>query len=154
MSTGEVPAVGQQDDALGREFSLALIMFHQRVAEQAGLNLTDYKVLGLIPAEGRTAGEIAQITGLSTGMVTTVVDRLERKGFVYRDKVPADRRKVIIRADFAKVGEKLGPIFHSFGQAMAQVISAYSPEERRVIEDYIRKCTEVFKQEAAKWKQQ
>lgn len=56
----------QRSINLGKEFSLALIMFHQTVAERVGLNLTDYKVLGIIPFEGLTAGEIASITGLST----------------------------------------------------------------------------------------
>lgn len=138
---------------LGQQFSLALIMFHQSVAEKVGLNLTDYKVLGLIPVEGLTAGEIALKTGLSTGMVTTVVDRLERKDFVHRERDPKDRRKVIIKTNFGKVGSELGPIFQSFGQAMSKVMSAYSPEETELIQDYIMKSTEVFKQEAEKLNQ-
>lgn len=138
---------------LGQEFSLALIMFHQTVAEKVGLNLTDYKVLGIIPPEGIAAGKIAVKTGLSTGMVTTVVDRLAQKGYVYRENDPRDRRKVIIKPNFQKVGMALGPIFQSFGQAMGKVMSGYNLEEIRVIQDYIEKSTEVFKQETQKLKQ-
>lgn len=138
---------------LGKEFSLALIMYHQTVAEKVGLNLTDYKVLGIIPFEGMTAGQIAEITGLSTGMVTTVVDRLESKNFVYRERDPKDRRKVIIKANFEKVASEIGPFFQSFGQEMAKVTASYSPEENKVINDYIRKSIDVFKQEIKKIKE-
>ncbi|PWA08437.1 MarR family transcriptional regulator [Pueribacillus theae] len=128
-------------------------MFHQSVAEKVGLNLTDYKVLGIIPLEGLTAGEIASITGLSTGMVTTVVDRLEKKDFVYRERATDDRRKVIIKANSKKVDLELGPVFQSFGIEMKKVVSSYSPEESNAINDYIRKSTEVFKQETKKMKE-
>ncbi len=138
---------------LGKEFSFALIMYHQTVAEKVGLNLTDYKVLGIIPFEGMTAGEIAKITGLSTGMVTTVVDRLEAKNFVYRERDQKDRRKVIIKANFEKVGKELGPFFQSFGLEMAKVTSSYRPEELHAINDYIRKSIEVFKREVQKIKE-
>ncbi|MBW8347898.1 MarR family transcriptional regulator [Bacillus sp. IITD106] len=138
---------------MGQEFSLALIMFHQSVAEKVGLNLTDYKVLGIIPFEGMTAGQISSITGLSTGMVTTVVDRLEKKDFVYRERNTDDRRKVIIKANFEKVGLVLGPFFQSFGYEMGKVVSHYSPEEAKVINDYIKKSIEVFRQETKKIRQ-
>lgn len=153
MSTEEFQTNGRNETAMGQEFSLALIMFHQSAAEKVGLNLTDYKVLGIIPPEGTPAGKIAAMTGLSTGMVTTVVDRLEQKGYVYRENDPKDRRKVIIKPNFQKVGASLGPIFQSFGQAMGKVMSGYTPDEIRVIQDYIAKSTEVFKQETQKLKQ-
>ncbi len=131
---------------------MALIMFHQTIAEKVGLNLTDYKVLGIIPFEGITAGQIASITGLSTGMVTTVVDRLENKDFVYRERDKKDRRKVIIKANFEKTGSELGPFFQSFGYEMTKIVSTYSTEESKVINDYIKKSTDVFKQETKKIK--
>ncbi|WP_347834876.1 MarR family transcriptional regulator [Gracilibacillus sp. JCM 18860] len=100
-----------------------------------------------------TAGEIASKTGLSTGMVTTVVDRLARKGFVFRERPTEDRRKVIIKANVKKVGSELGAVFQSFGQEMGgKVVANYSPEEIKVINDYIEKSMEVFKQEIEKMK--
>ncbi|PWU69839.1 MarR family winged helix-turn-helix transcriptional regulator [Gracilibacillus dipsosauri] len=152
MSTVNHHSEQQDSMHLGKEFSLALIMFHQTAAEKVGLNLTDYKVLGLIPSEGMTAGEIASKTGLSTGMVTTVVDRLARKGFVFRERPTEDRRKVIIKANVKKVGSELGAVFQSFGQEMGKVVANYSPEEIKVINDYIEKSMEVFKQEIEKMK--
>ena len=109
--------------------------------------------MGIIPFEGRTAGKIAAITGLSTGMVTTVFNRLEEKNFVYRERDINDRRKVIIKANFEKVASEIGPFFQSFGQEMEKVTSGYSPEEFKVINDYIRKSVEVFKLEMKKIKE-
>ena len=153
MSTTNNHSNEHESINLGKEFSWALILFHQSVAEKVGLNLTDYKVLGIIPFEGITAGQIASITGLSTGMVTTVVDRLEKKDFVYRERDTNDRKKVIIKANFEKSDLELGPFFQSFGHKMGKVISNYSIEEAKVINDYIRKSTDVFKQETKKIKQ-
>ncbi|MCM3705975.1 MULTISPECIES: MarR family winged helix-turn-helix transcriptional regulator [Cytobacillus] len=153
LSTANHDSREQEPTNLGQEFSLAIIMFHQMIAEKAGLNLTDYKVLGIIPFEGLTAGQIASISGLSTGMVTTVVDRLEKKDFVYRERDSNDRRKVNIKANFEKVASEIGPYFHSFGQEMGKVTSNYTPEEFKIINDYMSKSIEVFKREMEKIKE-
>ena len=134
---------------LGRQFSLALIMFHQSVADKLGLNLTDYKVLGVI-GDGVTAGKIAEMTGFASGMVTAVVDRLEKKNFVYRDKDAKDRRKVVIKLHADKVASEIAPLFQSFGQAMEMLFSQYSDEELALLETFMRDCIDVFQKETLK----
>jgi DNA-binding MarR family transcriptional regulator len=140
---------GSANQSLGQQFSLALIMFHQSLADKLGLNLTDYKVLGMI-GEGVTAGKIAEATGLSTGMVTTVVDRLEKKHYVYRDKDAHDRRKVIIKLHKEKVDSELAPLFQSFGQVMGKLFSKYNAEELALLEDFMRSSIDIFQQETIK----
>ncbi|RIW31631.1 MarR family transcriptional regulator [Bacillus salacetis] len=137
---------------MGQEFSFALIMFHQQVAETLGLNVTDYKVLGIITNEGITAGDIANKSGLSTGMVTTVVDRLEKKNFVYRDKHPNDRRKVIIKRNIEKTNSEMSPIFHSFGVEMGKLFSSYNGSELKTILDYLKRSIDIFTKEREKLK--
>src|SRR5688572_7357764 len=93
-----------------REHSALTVMFHARVAEQMGLSATDEKCLDLaMRAEGPlTAGRIAELSGLSTGAVTGVIDRLERAGYVRRVRDPHDRRKVLVEVtvgDLDKFGE-------------------------------------------------
>jgi len=134
---------------LGQQFSLALIMFHQSLADKVGLNLTDYKVLGMI-GDGVTAGKIAEITGLSSGMVTTVVDRLEKKNFVYRDKDAHDRRKVIIKLNSDKVATELAPLFQSFRRVMGALFSKYNAEQLALLEDFMRDCIDIFQKETLK----
>jgi DNA-binding transcriptional ArsR family regulator len=83
---------------LGREVSARMVMFHQAIAERLGLNATDHKALDLLGRAGPiTAGELAELTGLTTGAITGIIDRLEKAGFVRRENDPKDRRRVIIR---------------------------------------------------------
>ncbi|WP_163510985.1 MarR family winged helix-turn-helix transcriptional regulator [Fodinicola acaciae] len=81
-----------------QEFQRALDGFDQRVAECLGLNRTDMLCLELaMEASGRTPGEIAAAAGLTTGGVTTAIDRLERAGYVTRVRDSADRRRVLVQ---------------------------------------------------------
>jgi len=69
----------------------------QAVAEAIGLNRTDMRCLDVIQREGPVpAGRLADETGLTTGAITTVLDRLERAGFARRTRDPADRRRVLV----------------------------------------------------------
>lgn len=140
------------ENKIGQEFSLSLIMFHQQVAEKLGLNVTDYKVLGIVTNEGITAGEISSKSGLSTGMVTTVVDRLEKKNFVYRDKHPNDRRKVIIKRNKEKTDSEMAPIFQSFGAEMGKLFSSYNESELKTILDFLKSSIDIFTNETDKLK--
>src|SRR5262249_45506440 len=81
---------------LRRATRLVSVMFHAGVAEQLGLPAPDNKCLALAARGGQpmTAGRIAELSGLSTGAVTGVIDRLERAGYVRRVRDPHDRRKV------------------------------------------------------------
>lgn len=79
-------------------FQRALDGFDQRVAERLGLNRTDMLCLELAMEDAaRTPGEIAAAAGLTTGGVTTAIDRLERAGYVTRVRDSADRRRVLVR---------------------------------------------------------
>jgi DNA-binding MarR family transcriptional regulator len=80
-----------------REMSTETIMFHQAVADVLGLHITDHKGLDLIYRYGpMPAGRLAELTGLTTGAVTGIVDRLEKAGYVRRVNDPKDRRITII----------------------------------------------------------
>jgi DNA-binding MarR family transcriptional regulator len=140
------PEVLERFSDLGREGSTLAVLRHARIAEQMGLSATDHKALDLASrAEGPlTAGRIAQLTGLSTGAVTGVIDRLERAGFVRRVRDTQDRRKVLVEilpfdeAQFA-------PLFGSAVVAMQQVLEQFSPEERDVVERFEREVQRLMR---------
>src|SRR3978361_2138665 len=81
-----------------RRSSTRAVVFHAAIAERLGLNPSDHKCADLICNETGpvTAGRLAELTGLSTGAITGVVDRLERAGFVSRVPDPEERRRVVI----------------------------------------------------------
>src|SRR6478609_7419358 len=88
-----------------RQSSAAGVLHGQTIACRAGLNPTDMECLDLILMSGpSTAGDIARRTGLSSGAVTGLIDRLERLGLVERAADPADRRKVLVRVREDKIG--------------------------------------------------
>ena len=69
----------------------------QAVADYLGINRTDARCLDIIERLGGvTAGRLARESGLSTGAVTTVLDRLERAGYARRTSDPDDRRRVLV----------------------------------------------------------
>jgi len=71
--------------------------FDEAVAEAAGVNLTDMRCLEVLGLEGPvTAGRLAEATGLTTGAMTTALDRLERHGYARRVRDTADRRRVLV----------------------------------------------------------
>src|SRR3981081_4383910 len=78
-----------------RRSSAAGVLHGQTVARRVGVNSTDLECLDLILKSGpSTAGEIARHTGLTSGAVTGLIDRLERLGLVERTADPAGRRTV------------------------------------------------------------
>jgi DNA-binding MarR family transcriptional regulator len=124
---------------VGRRLSNATVMFHQAVADRLGMNLTDYKVLGILADTGPvTAGRLAEITGLTTGAVTGIVDRLERTGHVRRERDPGDRRKVIIHPVWPREHEEAaGRVFAALMHAVAEDVAGYSEEQLALILDFM-----------------
>src|SRR5512138_3089279 len=81
-----------------RRSSAAGVLHSQAIARRVGINSSDLECLDLILMKGpSTAGEIARHTGLTSGAVTGLIDRLERQGLVERAADPDDRRKVLVR---------------------------------------------------------
>jgi DNA-binding MarR family transcriptional regulator len=103
-----------------------------------GINRTDGRCLDILDQHGQmTAGALAQESGLSTGAVTTLLDRLERAGYVRRVRDTADRRRVLVElTDLARsrAGEVWGPIAEEAGRDLAR----YDEEQLRFIRDFLR----------------
>lgn len=140
--------------ALDREMrraSAQSVLFSNAVAGQLGMNLTDLECLDLLNLNGPvTAGRLAELTGLTTGAVTGLVDRLERVGYVRRERDPNDRRKVIVRVEVEEAGRKIGPLFAPMARAMDDVFAGYGVEEIKLILDFTSKCNEVVREEIAR----
>ena len=74
----------------------ATARFDQAVADAAGLNRTDMRIIAALDQEGPVpAGRLAEVTGLSSGAMTTALDRLERAGYARRARDTGDRRRVL-----------------------------------------------------------
>ncbi len=126
---------------LGRELSYAVVSFHDAIGERLGLTAIDHKHLDLIDREGPlSAGRLAHLTGLSTGAITHLVDRLVQPGYVRRVADPTDRRRVLIKANPA-VAQKLGPVLSPFISQANALLARFKPKDQLVIADYLQTMT-------------
>ncbi|GEL20241.1 MarR family transcriptional regulator [Pseudonocardia asaccharolytica] len=108
------------------------VLFHQAVAAQVGLGATDLQCLAVLQETGAvTAGELATRTGLTTGGITRVVDRLDRAGFVRREPDPRDRRRVRVAAVPERLGE-IGGRYESVAAGWAELLAGYDDEQLRL----------------------
>ncbi|MDQ3887922.1 MAG: MarR family transcriptional regulator [Thermoproteota archaeon] len=135
-----------------REMSTETIMFHQSVADVLGLHITDHKCLDLIRQYGAMpAGKIAELTGLTTGAVTGIIDRLEKAGYVRRANDPKDRRRTIVEPVRNKKWErKIEAIFIPFHERMHKLLSSYSDAELAFLLEVLTKSIEQTREESKK----
>ena len=128
--------------AAGRQLSTATVMFHQAIADRLGLNVTDHKCMDLLLMKGPlTAGELAAMTGLTTGAITAVIDRLERSGFARREDDPRDRRRVIVQVVPRRCRD-IERLFEPFAATFGELGDRYSDEELVVILDFMTRSRE------------
>jgi DNA-binding MarR family transcriptional regulator len=126
-----------------RHFVVELLVSNFEAIEDVGLNPTDLGSLCLLLLHGPApAGRLAELTGLTTGAVTGVIDRLEAGGFVRREVDPADRRKVIVVPDAGRVEHDLFPHFPSLKKAAAeQFYDDFSIAELELIAEFLSRLT-------------
>jgi len=138
----------------GANLSAAMITFHEAVARKLGVTAAEWKTLSVLRRTSpATAGMLARTTGLTTGAITGIVDRLEKAGYVRREDNPDDRRSVLVRpVQDQKVHDIVVPIFTSLARAMTELAQRYSEQERAVIGDYLERTTEILKNETVKLK--
>jgi len=119
-----------------RKASAQGTIFAAVVAERAGISSSDMDCMDFLNLEGRmTAGRLAGLTGLTSGAITGVVDRLEKAGFVRRERDDSDRRKVFI----APVPERMMEIGHFYQlmqRAMEKQAAGYTDAELRLLLRY------------------
>ena len=139
--------------------SALTVFYDQCVGERLGLNPTDNKCLSLIlksavtgrsksPGEASqlmTPGELAKVTGLTTGAVTGVLDRLEEAGYVRREHDPEDRRRIIIRPDLERLHGEVEPIWEWMTGAFTDCCTQYSEEELKLLIDFTLRVQELLK---------
>ncbi|WP_033295350.1 MarR family winged helix-turn-helix transcriptional regulator [Amycolatopsis jejuensis] len=154
MSTGETTYPLSQGELahfsrLAAEVGTHTVVRHARDAAREGLSATERQALELVgqTADSLTPGRIGALTGLSTGAVTGVLDRLEKAGLVRRERDRIDRRKVLVAVTEAG-RERLAGIARSAAGDLARVLAEFSPAERNVLERYQNAMLEALRENA------
>jgi DNA-binding MarR family transcriptional regulator len=150
-TSSSAPKKSQLLDALGlevRRMSAQGVLLSGVVAERVGLSSSDLECLDLIlMAEGSmTAGKLAASTGLSTGAVTGLIDRLERIGYVRREADPQDRRKVRVVAELQHIAP-IGRYYEQLKRTTTALWSQYSVEQLQTVLDFVRRSADQASQD-------
>ena len=91
-----------------------------------------------------TAGELSNLTGLTTGAVTGLIDRFEKKKLVKRKFADDDRRKVIIEPNTKKIMAVFAPLYKEFRNKSEKLTTSFSDKEIKIIESYFLKAIEIM----------
>lgn len=130
---------------LSQLYAYTSIQMHEAVARKAGLSGTDHKYLGFLLEKGQmTAGELSTLTGLTTGAVTGLIDRFEKKNLVKRQFAQDDRRKVIIEPNTENIMALLVPLYKEFRHKSEELIASFSNEEIKIIETYFLRAIDIM----------
>ena len=132
-----------------REFMARAVLFQDAVAKWGGLNGTDLQCASLLMSEGpATPGELADRTGLTAGgAITTAIDRLERAGFVIRDRDPNDRRRVIVTAVPEAIFARFGEVYGRVGARWNAYLDTLSDEQLAFANELFARAAEVNREE-------
>jgi len=123
------------------------VLYQQSVAASLGLYNNDFLSVDILHEKGPvTAGELSKLTGLTTGSVTALIDRLEKNGFVRRQHDPQDRRKVII-VPLYENKEEVSNTYLLLHAAMVKLASSYTNEELELITQFLRNASVVLEEQ-------
>ena len=131
-----------------RQFTGLAASFFRAAAARLSLTVTDLQVLDTLESTGpSTAGQLADLTGLTTGAVTGMLNRLEDAGLVRRERDPNDGRRVIVRLEPGK-GEiqKIGMIFDSLGNAWQELASDYDDQQIAFLLEFLKRSNALSRQ--------
>ncbi len=127
-------------DAL-RELSIQLSLLNHHVGTSLDLRDVDLDCLEVINRHGPLSpSALARRAGLHPATMTGVLDRLERAGWVVRDRDPSDRRAVLVKTRRDRNAE-LFRLYAGMNASMDQLCADYSDDQLELLADFLRRTT-------------
>jgi DNA-binding MarR family transcriptional regulator len=121
-----------------RQVIASVVLFNDRVAQSTGMSASESQFVHLLELHGSmTPTELASRSGLTSGTVTGVVDRLEALRFVRREPHPHDRRKTVVVLDEGQVAETLAPLYADRAAMMREVVGRLSSDEQKAVARFL-----------------
>ena len=122
-----------------RELAIQLSLLNHQIGAKLELRDVDIDCLDLIDREGPlTPSTLARLAGLHPATITGILDRLERGGWVTRERDPADRRAVLVRARRERLPDLLR-LYGGMNRSMNRIYTEYSESELEAIADFLRR---------------
>jgi DNA-binding MarR family transcriptional regulator len=135
-----------------RQFNGLGASFFRAAAARVGMTVTDMQVIDLLDNSGAmSAGQLADLTGLTTGAITGMLNRLEEAGLVRRERDPEDGRRVIVQLERGKdKTHEINSIFDTAGQALDEIASQYDDEQVAFLLEFLKRSNALSRQEIAR----
>ena len=132
-----------------RKYDAETTMLHQAVADKVGLNVTCLECIDLLALFGpMPAGRLAELTGLTTGAITGVVDRLETAGYAKRVPDEKDRRRSIIELAWSPKTERdLAEMFLPISRRLMELASSYPDDKLSLLIEFISHAASASEEE-------
>lgn len=134
-----------------RDLGAQLTLLNHSVGGRLELKGTDLECLDLVGREGPLSpSELARRAGVHPATMTGILDRLERGGWVARDRDPADRRSIVIRTVRGRVTEvaRLYLVDSGMNQAMDEICAQYEDEDLTRMVDFLRRTADASRSAA------
>jgi DNA-binding MarR family transcriptional regulator len=130
----------------GRLGAMRSALFHAAVASRAGLNMTDVNCLGILDKEGPlTPSDLSRWMGLTRGgAVTAMVDRLEKAGYVRRERNSRDRRQVMVELVREGPYREMQNILADVNDSYRELVEQYSSTELAAIHSFSSRANELL----------
>ena len=139
MSSGDAASAAMSEIAGDlKTFAARVILHGLRASDALSLAPTDLVCMCLLQLNGpATPGWLAEMTGLTTGAITGMIDRLERAGYVHREPDPEDRRRVIVKPDLRRWDRDLQRNAPNRAPASLAFLRDYSPAQLRATRRFV-----------------
>jgi DNA-binding MarR family transcriptional regulator len=125
-----------------RDVRMHLAALNQHVSSRAGIRDADLGCLEMIDRSGSLSpSELARRTGLHPATLTGILDRLEREGFVARERTASDRRGVVVRGQRPRVAE-IYRLYAGMNGAIDEICDRYDERELAAIADFLHRIAE------------
>jgi DNA-binding MarR family transcriptional regulator len=131
------------------ENSNTAVLLHSLISAKLGLSPSEEKTLAFLEHGPLTAGEIAARTGLAAASITSLVDRLEHKGFARRVRDSVDRRRVMVELNHEQTAG-FAQIFGPLSNLLEELLKPYSAEQLEIIRHFLERATRLTRNEIAR----
>lgn len=130
-----------------RDLGRRVVLYQHKIAEQLDVYNHDWTTIDMLSETGPiTAGELGRRVGLTTGSVTALVDRLERAGYVKRERHPKDRRSIMIVPQYEDKSE-VQHAYETLNQHMTELTNQYTAEQMEIIQSFLKATTAILDNE-------